>query len=98
MFSKSSRTRNKKLLGISPLTLLCTTWAIVALNLFACRQMNEVNGACSPAHNKTNDGSGIYSIIGIDADKKAILYPPTVSVLSFAHINVNSFDVEGRID
>ena len=44
------------------------------------------------------NGSGIYSIIGIDADKKAILYPPTVSVLSFAHINVNSFDVEGRID
>ena len=55
LFSKSSRTRNKKLLGISPLTLLCTTWAIVALNLFACRQMNEVNGACSPAHHKTND-------------------------------------------
>ena len=55
LFSKSSRTRNKKLLGISPLTLLCTTSAIVALNLFACRQMNKVNEECSPGHNKTND-------------------------------------------
>ena len=44
------------------------------------------------------NGSGRYSIVGIDADKKTILFPPTVSVLSFAHINVNSIDVEGRID
>ena len=55
LFSKSTRIRNKKLLGIIPLTLLCTTWAIVAVNLFACRQMNEVNEVCSPAHNKTKD-------------------------------------------
>ena len=28
-------------------------WLIVALSLFICRQMNEVNGACSHAHNNT---------------------------------------------
>ena len=54
--SKSSRTRNKrKPLAISPLTLLCITWLMVSLSLFACRQMKEVSGACSLAHNNTND-------------------------------------------
>ena len=44
------------------------------------------------------NGCDRYSITCIDAGTQTILNPPTVFGLSFAHINVNGIDIEGRID
>ncbi len=43
------------------------------------------------------NGSNRYSNISIDSDLQTVLDPPTSTGFSFAHINVNGIDVDGRI-
>ncbi len=43
------------------------------------------------------NGSDRYSNISIDSDLQTVLDPPTSTGFSFAHINVNGIDVDGRI-
>ncbi len=44
------------------------------------------------------NNSGVQVNINVDIDFDPVLDPPSTAGLSFAHLNVNGLDVEGRID
>ncbi len=44
------------------------------------------------------NNSGVQANINMDIDFDPVLDPPSSGGLSFAHLNVNGLDVEGRID
>ncbi len=44
------------------------------------------------------NNSGVQAKLNVDIDLYPVLDPPSSDCLSFAHLNVNGLDVEGRID
>ncbi len=44
------------------------------------------------------NNSGVQANINVDIDLDSVLDPPSSAGLSFAHLNVNGFDIQGRID